>query len=140
MIFLITESDAKGGNRELRNWNAPIPQGYHKHLADTLNKYQQSGLDRDCEGYKRLCNLVSNPSISYLDMKRIKNYFDNCTPADRNTIPYFLNGGDLFREWVNNTLNNATQSVKDFKETKKKMGVNNAYHKAHNQQNNIVKK
>lgn len=139
MIYLINESDGKGGNSELKHWIEPIPEGYYKHLCDTLKRYNQSGMDKDCEGYKRLCNLVKNKQITYSDLKRIKNYFDNCGEEARNTIPYILNGGDLFRNWVDSRLKEATTAVKGFKKTKQKMGAKNAFHKPYNQQNRVVK-
>lgn len=138
MIYFINENDGKGGNSELKHWVEPIPDGYYKHLCDTLKKYQDSGMDRDCEGYKRLCNLVNNKTITYLDMKRIKNYFDNCGEEARNTIPYYLNGGDTLRNWIDSKLKEATEAVKSYKQTKKKMGVTNAFHKPYNQMGNVV--
>ena len=69
MLHLIFE-----GNQELNNRTFPLPKGVRTHLQNTLDDY--SG-DKTVDGYKRLNNVLDMNTISYQEMKRIKNFFDN---------------------------------------------------------------
>ena len=130
MLHIITE------NNELRDRTFPIPDGVRRLLNKTLKNYTGS---KTIEGYKRLNNLVNSDSITYLDMKRIKNFFDNYTGTPY-SAEFILNGGDAMKTWVNNTLNTATKAVHDFKQAKKDAGFNNAFKKPHEKDRQNKKK
>lgn len=126
MLHLITE-----GNKELKNRYFVLPNGIRKHLQQTLDDYNASGADRSIDGYKRLNNILSTENgISYEDMKRIKNFFDNYKGTPENQT-YILNGGDAMHTWVNNTLNTAEKAIKDKKQALKDAGVENAFIRHH---------
>lgn len=121
MLHIITE------NNELRHRVFPIPDGVRKILQQTFDSYDG---DKTIEGYKRLKNLLGSKTITYQDMKRIKNFFDNYGGSDK-SAEYILNGGEPMMVWVNNTLNTATKAVRDFKQAKKDAGISNAFIKHH---------
>lgn len=100
------------GNKELNNRIFPVPKGIRKHLLSTLKNYNG---DKTVDGYKRLNNLVNmTDGISYLEMKRLKNFFDNYVGTEKST-QFILNGGDKMKFWVNATLDKATKAVRDHK-------------------------
>ena len=68
MLHILTE------NNELKNRRFPIPDGVRKILQQTLSNYNG---DKTIDGYKRLNNLLSTDTISFQELKRIKNFFDN---------------------------------------------------------------
>ena len=123
MIHLLLE----GGNKDLKNRQFPLPKGVRKYLVATLKNYTG---DKDVDGYKRLNNVLSMNGIKYQEMKRLKNYFDSFQ-GDVNSDEYKLNGGDVIKTWVNNTLNTATTAIKGFKQAKKDAGIANAFIKPH---------
>lgn len=123
MFHILTE----GGNSELRNRTFPIPKGVYQRLVSTLHQYTG---DKTVNGYKRLNNLIGMKTVSYQEMKRLKNYFDQFK-SNPGTEEYMLNGGDAMKLWVNNALNTATTAVRDFKQRKKDAGLSNAFIRPH---------
>lgn len=115
-------------NSKLRSKRFPLGKGIRKHLLATLKGYNG---DKTKVGYKRLNNILSSEDgISYLDMKRIKNFFDTYVGTPR-TDEYLLNGGDEMKWWVEDTLNLARKSVKDEKQVKKDAGISNSFIRPH---------
>ena len=104
MIHFINE----GGNSELKHRVFPLSKGIKKHLMDTLRNYRG---DKTIEGYKRLNNLLSMTNgISYSEMKRLKNFFDNYQGTDK-SVEFLLNGGEPMKLWViKNKLNEAADN------------------------------
>ena len=131
MLHLLIED-----NSELRNRSFKIPKEVRELLQNTLNNYNG---DKTVDGYKRLNNILSMDSISYQEMKRIKNFFDNYGGTDE-SAEFILNGGEPMKNWVNNTLNMATTAVRDFKQAKKDAGISNAFKKPHNKDRQNHKK
>jgi len=121
MLHILTE------NNELKNRRFPIPDGVRKILQQTLSNYNG---DKTIDGYKRLNNLLSTDTISFQELKRIKNFFDNYKGTDKSN-EFILNGGEPMKTWVNNTLYTATKAVHDFKQAKKDAGISNAFIKTH---------
>lgn len=133
MLHLITEE-----NKDLRNRIFPLPKGIRTHLQNVLNSYQG---DKTVDGYKRLNNILGMNAIKYDEMRRIKNFFDNYQGTPDNP-EYILNGGRNMGIWVTNTLNTATQNIKDFKTAQKDAGIENAFIRKHekDRQNKRTKK
>ncbi|MCD8206940.1 MAG: hypothetical protein LUD72_03285 [Bacteroidales bacterium] len=100
-----------------------------------LNGYKG---DRTADGWKRLNNTLSADSISYDEMRRIKNFFDNYQGSKDNP-EYILNGGEPMRTWVNNSLNTATAAIHDFKQAQKDAGIENAFIKPHEKHKGVAK-
>lgn len=114
-------------NSELKNRIFPIPDGVRNILQQTLENYNG---DKTVDGYKRLNNLLNSKTISYSEMKRIKNFFDNYIGTNKST-EFILNGGEPMKTWVNNTLFTARKAIQDFKQAKKDAGIENAFIKHH---------
>lgn len=121
MLHIISENSA------LKHRTFVLPGGIRKHLANILNNYKG---DKTVNGYKRLKNTLSSNALSYAEMKRIKNFFDHYNGTNK-SAEYMLNGGEEMKLWVNNTLNTATSSIKNFKQAMKDAGVKNAFRKPH---------
>lgn len=122
MLHIITEE-----NSQLVGKTFLIPNGVKKHLLSTFKSYDG---DKTIDGYKRLKNLIQLDRISYNELRRIKNFFDNYV-ATTQSSEYILNGGDTMKYWVNTTLDKATKSIRDFKYAKKNAGFKNAFIKSH---------
>ena len=79
-----------------------IPKEIKQHLKNSFA--QARGADQNTEGYRRNQELQGQEKITYKQLKRIKNFFDNFK-GQQNELPFLLNGGILMKNWVNNTLN-----------------------------------
>lgn len=130
MLNIITE------NSDLKNRTFPLPDGVRKILQNTLDNYKG---DKTIDGYKRLNNILNMQTISYHELKRIKNFFDHYNGSDK-SAEFILNGGEPMKTWVNNTLYSATKAVHDFKQAKKDAGINNAFIRNHSKDRQNKKK
>lgn len=130
MLHIITE------NNDLKNRTFPLPDGVRKILQNTLNNYKG---DKTIDGYKRLNNILNMETISYHELKRIKNFFDHYNGSDK-SAEFILNGGEPMKTWVNNTLYTATKAIHDFKQAKKDAGISNAFIKSHSKDRQNKKK
>lgn len=85
-----------------------------KEIKDLLrNSFAQvKGANENTEGFNRNKELQSQEQISYGQLKRIKNFFDNFKGL-QNDPSYILNGGAQMKSWVNNTLDNMRNNVKN---------------------------
>lgn len=114
-------------NKDLKNNYFTIPPEVLNKLKGALAKYNNA---ETTKGYKRANEIVNSGKISYGQMNRIKNYFSNYE-GDGNDSEYILNGGDVMRDWVNSTLENATGTIKDEKRTRMMAGEKNQFIKTH---------
>lgn len=130
MLHIITE------NNDLKNRTFPLPDGVRKILQKTLDNYKG---DKTVDGYKRLNNILNMQTISYHELKRIKNFFDHYNGSDKST-EFILNGGEPMKTWVNNTLYTATKAIHDFKQSKKDAGISNAFIRNHSKDRQNKKK
>ena len=126
MIYFINED----GNSLLKGKKFFLPDKIKKHLLSTLKNFNG---DKTCNGYKRLNNIIKMNGIEYNEMKRLKNFFDNYNGKEDDN-EFILNGGTILKSWVNICLNNATKSIKDFKQAKKNAGIKNSFIKSHTKQ------
>ena len=55
--------------------------------------------DQNTEGHRRNEELRKNGYVTYQQLGRIKNYFDNYD-GDKKDYPFILNGGDYMKTWV----------------------------------------
>lgn len=130
MLHIITE------NNDLKNRTFPLPDGVRKILQNTLDNYKG---DKTVDGYKRLNNILNMQTISYHELKRIKNFFDHYNGSDK-SAEFILNGGEPMKTWVNNTLYTATKAIHDFKQAKKDAGISNAFIRNHSKDRQNKKK
>ena len=93
-----------------------IPKEIKQHLINSFAQAQ--GADQNTEGYRRNQELQSQQKITYKQLKRIKNFFDNFK-GKPTELPFILNGGVLMRNWVNNTLANMRNNTQNNQQTTK---------------------
>lgn len=110
-------------NSELQGKTFNIPDNVKNHLSKIFNAYKG---DQTVEGFGRLRTLTSKDSITYEQIKRIKNFFDTYT-GKRNDTPYLLNGGTIMKEWVNSALEDARQNIKGKKTSMSDIGMDNQF-------------
>lgn len=124
-------------NSSLQGYSWNVPEELHSHLRRTMNAYKG---DKNVEGYKRLEGLIGEPKVSYEQLKRIKNFFDNHGTANvdymddkKQDTEFILNGGRKMRDWVNKTLNTARSNIQNVKDIQKKAGtsIGNTHIKTH---------
>lgn len=107
-------------NSNLKGKTFIIPDKILSHLRKTLKTFPDS---KNVKGFNRLNFLLKNKKCSYEQLKRIKNYFDYLDYEDLDKTEYLLNGGDVFKKWVYDTLNNARYNTNRRKDVIKKYGV-----------------
>jgi hypothetical protein len=88
-------------NKDLYGKLIPIPEDVLNYLSKCFDSAKDA--PETTEGYKRNQELRDKKEISYQQLKRIKNWFDNYNGV-RNYAPFVLNGGDYMKNWVNQTL------------------------------------
>ena len=84
-------------NSELYGNEYKVPDEILKYIQIQLTKYPEG------KGVKRAKFILHNGQISYQDMKRIKNMFDNQNAEE--TQEYELAGGKLMRDFIESKLN-----------------------------------
>lgn len=107
-------------NQLLDNEVVFLPQPLVVELKKILSTYSSY---TNSDGYKRLKHLLdqnyndkgerqiqSRPSVTFRELKRIKNFFDTFGGKD-NDIEFILNGGYHMKNWVNDTLGSMRNSV-----------------------------
>jgi hypothetical protein len=85
-----------------------------------------AGADKNTEGYKRNQELQNKNFISYKQLKRIKNFFDNFK-GNQNEHEFILNGGVEMKNWVNNELRRMREYLKTTKTNKMNAGMMNQF-------------
>ena len=68
------------------------------------------GANETTEGYRRNIELRDSKEVTYQQLKRMKNFFDNFNGCE-NDLPFILNGGHYVKEWVNRTLGSMRTDV-----------------------------
>lgn len=86
--------------------------------------------DKSGEGYARNQQLQKQQEITYQQLKRIKNFFDNFK-GNTNDPSFILNGGNEMKSWVNNSLNQMRMNPKMTKNHKMETGMENQFIKNH---------
>lgn len=124
-------------NKELRmgKQGYPLPPKLLEYLTNIYNEVKDLDNINTIAGFKRLKNIISrNGVLTYEWLKRIKNFFDSFERMGGNesNITFYLNGGKFMKQWVNSRLDQAENTVKGAKQTKKDIGMNNAFIKKHN--------
>ncbi len=117
-------------NSKLKNKSFKIPKNIISNLYSIKTRFKNENTDR-------LDFLLNNDFISYYEMKRLKNFFDNYN-GDINDVEYLLNGGVITKNWVNNTLENEREKIKTSKETLTNVGLKNQYKKEYYQDNTKI--
>ena len=70
-------------------------------MEDCFNHIPNS--DTSIEGHKRNQELRDTGYVTYQQLGRIKNWFDNYD-GDKTDAPFILNGADYMKNWVESTI------------------------------------
>ena len=88
-------------NSNLYNKNIELPKEVVEYLQTCFNHIPNS--DPSVEGHKRNEELRDTGYVTYQQLGRIKNWFDNYE-GDGTDAPFILNGADYMKNWVENTI------------------------------------
>ena len=86
--------------------------------------------DNNTEGYNRNKELQNQKFITYKQLKRIKNFFDNFK-GNQNEPSFVLNGGVEIKNWVNDELRKMRDYLKNTKTNKMNAGMMNQFIDSH---------
>ncbi len=112
-------------NSKLQGGKILIDDDINYHLKRIYNAYKGP---KDVEGYGRLRGLCDSDNVSYEQLKRIKNFFDDFGGKNSETS-YLLNGGTKMKTWVQSKLNDMRDSIESKKKNMKNVGMPNQYQK-----------
>jgi len=118
-------------NSKLTNKFYRIPDDVHNKIVNQLNKINFS---EDEKGVKRAKDIINNKEISYGQMTRLKNYFDNYE-GDMSDNEFKIIGGNITKKWVNNELFKDTESIRRIKKSKMDSGMENQFLSPHKKDN-----
>ena len=82
--------------------------------------------DKRTEGYARNQELQDQKFITYKQLKRIKNFFDNFK-GNQKEPSFILNGGVEIKNWVNDELRKMRDYLKNTKTNKMNAGMMNQF-------------
>ena len=114
-------------NKDLYGNTIPLPEQLCEYLEQCFNSVE--GASESTEGYKRNKDLRDNREITYQQLKRVKNWFDDFG-GQPNDPPFILNGGDYMKNWVNETLRFMRDDVYTTKKNKSEV-LPNQFIKTH---------
>lgn len=114
-------------NSKLKGKIFPVPHRVLDILSQNLKKYSDM---RDSKGYNRSLFILNKKASTYEQLKRIKNYFDSLNDDNFNEIEFQLNGGEVMKNWVNDTLRTARERVKNLKTLKRDSGMSDQFRKS----------
>ena len=88
-------------NSKLYNETIQLPKEVLEYLGTCFEHVPNS--DPSIEGHKRNEELRNSGYVTYQQLLRIKNWFDNYD-GDGTDAPFILNGADYMRNWINTTI------------------------------------
>ena len=88
-------------NSNLYNKTIELPKEVLEYLQTCFDHIPNS--DSTIEGHKRNEELRDTGYVTYQQLGRIKNWFDNYD-GDGTDAPYILNGADYMKNWVESTI------------------------------------
>lgn len=115
-------------NKELYDKEIVFPNHMRAHMKECASKLKD--VDRSDEGYKRNKELQKQKFITYKQLKRIKNFFDNFKGNEKEQS-FILNGGQKMKNWVNYELDFMRRNPKMTKRNKMETGMQNQFIKPH---------
>ncbi len=88
-------------NSNLYNKTIELPKEIKEYLQVCFDEIPNS--DSSIEGHKRNEELRNTGYVTYQQLGRIKNWFDNYD-GDGTDAPYILNGADYMKNWVESKI------------------------------------
>lgn len=107
-------------NKELYDKSWDFPKDLQNHMKICFAKVKNA--NANTEGYNRNRRLQTATTISYPELKRIKNFFDNHTGTPQDA-PFILNGESKMRDFVNSSLSGSRQSLATSKTIRQDTGM-----------------
>jgi hypothetical protein len=114
-------------NKNLYDRKAKLPDSLIKHLKDCFNSVEA---DSNTEGYNRNQDLVDNGYVTYQQIKRIKNWFDEFS-GNEEDAPFILNGKHRMKNWCDEVLKVWRDNDSNSKDTKQEAGIQNTHLSSH---------
>jgi len=102
-------------NSDLYGKTYTVPQDVIEYLEQCNQAVGE--VDETTEGFKRNKDLREKGEVTYQQLKRMKNWFDNFN-GHQDETSHILNGGHYVRNWVNNTLKGDRDSINTGKQSK----------------------
>jgi len=102
-------------NKDLYGERIELPEdviGYLKQCSDAV-----PDADTNTEGFKRNQELRDSGYVTYQQLGRMKNFFDNFNGSEKDK-PFILNGGYYVKDWVNRKLNSMRDGIETSKDIK----------------------
>lgn len=115
-------------NKDLYDIEIEFPKEKREHMKLSFQKVPNA--DPNGEGYKRNKELQNKKFITYKQLKRIKNFFDNFK-GNHKESEFILNGGVEIKNWVDNELRKMRENPKITKRNKMDTGMQNQFIKPH---------
>lgn len=115
-------------NKDLYDSEVELPDHLRKHLKISFLKMKDK--NKRSEGYKRNQELQNKNFITYKQLKRIKNFFDNFK-GNQKDKEFILNGGFEMKNWVEDTLRRMRDGLHITKRNKMETGMSNQFIKPH---------
>jgi hypothetical protein len=107
-------------NKDLYGKKWDFPQDMRDHMKVCFQKVNNA--DANVEGYNRNLRLQKTTSLSYPELKRIKNFFDSFT-GPQTDAPFILNGENKMKNFVDSILYGARQSISTTDKIKNDTGM-----------------
>ena len=115
-------------NSKIYDEKVIFPDDKREHMRVWFLKVKDA--DKTTEGYKRNQELQGKKTITYKQLKRIRNFFDNY--KGKQTDPeYVLNGGIEMKTWVDNELRKLRQGIAMTAKNKMNTGMQNQFIQTH---------
>mgnify|MGYP000923211729 FL=1 len=114
-------------NSNLYDRKAKLPKSLIKHLEECGGMVEA---DSNTEGFNRNNELRESGVVTYQQIKRIKNFFDNFE-GNKEDTPFILNGGDRMNKWCNHVLDHWRAVDKGGKKRKADGGMENQFIDSH---------
>ena len=115
-------------NKDLYNKRVKFPDEMKEHLKSSFSSIQDA--DQYTEGFNRNQELQGQNSVTYQQLKRIKNFFDTFE-GETNESPFILNGGEKMKGWVDGALRFLRDSNYNTKHNKAETGMENQHIQTH---------
>lgn len=114
--------------------NSNLEGKYFNPTDEVLNQIEKALMKYDIEsrsnGFARAKDIIKNKRISYEQMKRIKNYFDNYE-GDGTDIEFKLNGGNTMKKWNSEALSTGRDVIHKEKKARMDAGEENQFIDTH---------
>ena len=115
-------------NKDLYNNTVKFPDEMKQHMKTSFA--QVKGANENVEGFKRNKELQVQDTISYQQLKRIKNFFDNYK-GKPTELSFILNGGHKMKAWVDTQLGQMRNAISTTKQNKMNVGMENQFNDTH---------